>query len=169
MTWRNSRSQPATSDTANEEAAPVPQEEELDITPGLLDEFKNDLTRRGISVDFISGAWSRDFVDLVFLTRGNDECKTLIMASETIYSPASLRAFSETLLSLLRRSSAAAVKSRALVAAKKVYFGVGGGVDEFLAVLKDVCGRELDVQQKVDVQSEGVGRVVLEITPANGV
>lgn len=167
LTWWNSRSRPATSDTANEEAPPVPQEEELDITPELLDEFKNDLARRGISIEFISGAWSPHFVDLIPSTRDNDECKTLIMASETIYSPASLRAFSETLLNLLRRSSTAAMKSRALVAAKKVYFGVGGGVDEFLAVLKDVCGDGLDVRQKVDVQSEGVGRVVLEITPAN--
>jgi hypothetical protein len=31
-------------------------------------------------------------------------------------------------LALLRRSNTASVKSRALVAAKKVYFGVGGGV-----------------------------------------
>lgn len=155
------------SETTNEEAAPVPLEEELDITPELLDGFKNDLTRRGISIDFISGAWSPEFVDLVFSNPGNDECRTLIMASETIYSPASLEAFSKTLLSLLSRSSTAGVKSRAFVAAKKVYFGVGGGVDEFLAVLKDVCGNGLNVQQTVDVQTEGVGRVILEITPAN--
>lgn len=89
------------------------------------------------------------------------------MASETIYSPSALKAFSETLLTLLRRSSIDAIKSRALVAAKKVYFGVGGGVDEFLAVLKELCADGLDVQQKLDVQSEGVGRVVLEITPAS--
>lgn len=170
LTWWNSRSRPATSDSVDEETAQVPQEEELDITLELLDDFKNDLARRGISIDFISGAWSPEFVDLVFSTRTSCECKTLVVASETIYSPSSLRSFSETLMSLLRRSSTAAVKSRALVAAKKVYFGVGGGVDEFLAVLKDVCADELNVQQKVDVQSEGVGRVVLEIIPsANGV
>jgi protein-histidine N-methyltransferase len=88
------------------------------------------------------------------------------MASETIYSPSSLPAFSETLLSLLRRSNTDSAKSRALIAAKKVYFGVGGGVDEFLSVLQNVCADELEVQHKVDIQSEGVGRVVLEITPA---
>lgn len=145
----------------------MPLEEELDITPELLDMFKNDMTRRGISIDFISGAWSPEFVDLVFSTPGLDKRKTLILASETIYSPASLKAFSETLLSLLSRSSTVAVKSRALVAAKKVYFGVGGGVDEFLAVLKDVCGNGLNVQQTMDIQTEGVGRVVLEISPPN--
>lgn len=138
----------------------------MDITPELVDDFKNGLTRHGILIDFISGAWSPEFVDLVFSTRSSENCKTLILASETIYSPSSLRAFSETLLALLSRSSSPAAKSRALLAAKKVYFGVGGGVDEFMAVMKDVCANELEIQQTVNVQCEGVGRVVLEIKPA---
>jgi protein-histidine N-methyltransferase len=136
----------------------------------LVDEFKQDLAQRGIFIDFISGGWSPEFVDLVFANPSSEICKTLVLASETIYSPGTLTPFSETLLALLRRSSTPTSKTRALVAAKKVYFGVGGGVDEFFAVLKNVCGDELQVQQKLDVQSEGVGRVVLEITPfANGV
>lgn len=162
LTWQNSRSQTAVSSTST---TALDDEEELDITPELIEEFKNDLANRGISVDFISGAWSAEFVDLVF-SSGDAPCRTLVLASETIYSPASLKAFSETLLALLRRSNTASTKSRALVAAKKVYFGVGGGVDEFLAVLGNVCGSELDVQKTMDVQSEGVGRVVLEIVPS---
>lgn len=163
LTWHNSRSQ-----TAISAASTTPdQDEELDITPELVQEFKDDLAQRGISVDFVSGAWSPEFVDLVF-SSGDSARKTLVLASETIYSPASLAAFSETLLALLRRSNTASAKSRALVAAKKVYFGVGGGVDEFLAVLGNVCANELDVQQKLNVQSEGVGRVVLEVVPSSG-
>jgi protein-histidine N-methyltransferase len=161
LTWHNSRSQMAVSAGST---APD-QDEELDITPELVQEFKDDLAQRGILVDFVSGAWSPEFVDLVF-SSGDGARKTLVLASETIYSPASLAAFSETLLALLRRSNTASVKSRALVAAKKVYFGVGGGVDEFLAVLGNVCANELDVQQKLNVQSEGVGRVVLEVVPS---
>ncbi|CAG8921062.1 unnamed protein product [Penicillium salamii] len=163
LTWHNSRSQTAVSTSST---APSQEEEELDITPELVEEFKTDLAKRGISVEFISGAWSPEFVDLVFSSGEGSSRKTLVLASETIYSPASLKAFSETLLALLRRSSNASTQSRALVAAKKVYFGVGGGVDEFLAVLKNVCADELDVQQKLNVQSEGVGRVVLEVVPA---
>ncbi|CAG8052969.1 unnamed protein product [Penicillium salamii] len=163
LTWHNSRSQTAVSTSST---APSQEEEELDITPELVEEFKTDLAKRGISVEFISGAWSPEFVDLVFSSGEGSSRKTLVLASETIYSPASLTAFSETLLALLRRSSNASTQSRALVAAKKVYFGVGGGVDEFLAVLKNVCADELDVQQKLNVQSEGVGRVVLEVVPA---
>lgn len=166
LTWHITQSQNARSVAESQGGPPgFTQDEELDITPELLDAFKADLTRRGISLSFISGAWSPEFVDLVFSSPSEGECQTLVLASETIYSPLSLVAFSETLLALLRRSSSDSIKTRALVAAKKVYFGVGGGVDEFLATLKNVCADELEVQQKVDIQSEGVGRVVLEITP----
>lgn len=161
LTWHNSRSQTAVGASST---APD-QDEELDITPELVDEFKHDLAQRGIVIDFVSGAWSPEFVDLV-CSSGDGARNTLVLASETIYSPASLAAFSETLLALLRRSNAASARSRALVAAKKVYFGVGGGVDEFLAVLGSISANELDVQQKLNVQSEGVGRVVLEVIPS---
>ena len=141
----------------------------MDITPELLENFKQDLTKRGITVDFISGAWSPAFVDLVFSSSSMGEngrnSRTLVLASETIYSPSSLGAFSETLLALLQRSAATTEesKSRALVAAKKVYFGVGGGVDEFLAVLKEAShGSDVDVNE-VDIISGGVGRVILEV------
>lgn len=167
LTWCNCRAQSESSAEKDTEISQAQQEDELDITPELLEAFKNDLTQRGISIDFISGAWSAEFVDLVYSARSSANYKTLVLASETIYSPSSLPAFSETLLELLRRSSSPEVKSRALVAAKKVYFGVGGGVDEFIAVLKDVCANELEVQQTVDVQSEGVGRVVLEVRPSS--
>lgn len=168
LTWYNAQSQTTVQESENQDipSTTTTQDEELDITPELLDAFKADLTRRGISLDFISGAWSPEFVEFVFSSRDEADYQTLVLASETIYSPLSLLAFSETLLALLRRSGTASTTARALVAAKKVYFGVGGGVDEFLATLKNVCGDELDVQQKVDIQSEGVGRVVLEIIPA---
>ncbi|KAL3475347.1 hypothetical protein BJX99DRAFT_159529 [Aspergillus californicus] len=138
------------------------QEEFLDITPELISSFQNDLLQRGITVDFISGAWSPSFVELVFTSPETTGLKLLVLASETIYSPGSLVAFSETLVALLRRSASRG--SQALLAAKKVYFGVGGGVDEFLAVLRTVSGSgDLRVEERMDVKSEGVGRVILEI------
>ncbi|KAB8213361.1 hypothetical protein BDV33DRAFT_64366 [Aspergillus novoparasiticus] len=141
------------------------EELELDITPELLETFQKDIAERGISIEFISGAWSPAFVDLVFSSGEKAKHGTLVLASETIYSPASLRAFSETLLALIRRPVRAGGRSRVLLAAKKVYFGVGGGVDEFLEVFNTVGGDELDVKERVDVKSEGVGRIVLEIAP----
>lgn len=166
LTWHHIRQQ-SNAVVPDQEPTPAQPEEELDITPELINEFKNDLTRRGIVLNFISGAWSPEFVGMVFEACESQDFKTLLLASETIYSPASLKAFSETLLEVVRRSSTPSVKSRAMIAAKKVYFGVGGGVDDFLAVLKDVSAGELAVEQRLDVQSEGVGRVVLEVTPTN--
>lgn len=162
LTWNhfiNHRNASASSDSHAEDTQGT-QEEELDITPELLEGLQTDLARRGITIDFISGAWSPLFVDLVFSSPELAGYKRLVLASETIYSPASLAAFSETLLALFHRYP---VESRALVAAKKVYFGVGGGVDEFLAVLRDVSGDNLDIEQRVDVKSGGVGRIILEI------
>ncbi|OJD12819.1 hypothetical protein AJ78_06642 [Emergomyces pasteurianus Ep9510] len=188
------------------------EQPDLDIGSSLVSTFREDLHARGISLSFISGAWSPAFVELalphhslpsVSLPSPQRRTNLLILASETIYSPSSLRPFSETLLALLRRgndmSSAftstyttdAALpseavteptvtdehavwksKTKALIAAKKVYFGVGGGVDEFLEVMKDVgClggngGGEdgFFVKERAEVRDEGVGRVVLEVT-----
>ncbi|KAL6239387.1 hypothetical protein BDW75DRAFT_139136 [Aspergillus navahoensis] len=139
------------------------QEEMLDITPDLLECFQSDLARRGITFAFISGAWSPSFVELVFSSPELAGYRTLVLASETIYSPTSLAAFSETLLALLHRSSSGGSVSRALVAAKKVYFGVGGGVDEFLAVLRNVACGDFGVEERMDVRSAGVGRIILEV------
>lgn len=144
-----------------------PDEGELDIDPALIDAFQTDLSRRGITIDFISGGWSPHFVDLVFGDQQQQhDIPRLILASETIYSPSSLDAFSQTLVQLLRREARSG-KSRALVAAKKVYFGVGGGVDEFLHVLRRQPlpeNEQLDARESSQVNSEGVGRIILEIS-----
>ncbi|KAK2798810.1 hypothetical protein FQN51_007486 [Onygenales sp. PD_10] len=161
---------------------PDPHQPDLDIDPALLTTFRHDLQRRGISISLISGAWSPTFVELALppttpttTTSTNNPSPSspslLILASETIYAPASLAPFSETLLALLRRrhgdrgGSKMATKAKALIAAKKVYFGVGGGVDEFLEVMREVGGEGgFSVRERVDVRGEGVGRVVVEIT-----
>lgn len=167
LTWYHSCPQSSAPLTTSTSSAQQPQDEELDITTELLETFTNDLARRSITVDFLSGAWSPELVDLIFNTSPAGNRRTLVLASETIYSPSSLISFSETLLGVLRRADAASTAaSRALVAAKKVYFGIGGGVDEFLAVLTNLCGNELDVRPRIDVQSEGVGRVILELMRA---
>lgn len=144
------------------------QDLELDVDPELVKAFQDDLRARNIQLSFISGAWSPAFVDIALPVQ-KDESRTdttddlMVLASETIYSPASLRAFSETLISFLLKRSGT---SKALIAAKKVYFGIGGGVDEFLSVLKDIEGESestLKISEKLDVEDAGVGRIVLEI------
>ncbi|KAJ9297631.1 hypothetical protein DTO271G3_4406 [Paecilomyces variotii] len=174
LTWKlnsTTSTEPTAEQNAEEKKAEEEEEEEeeeLDIDPSLLDAFRTDLKDRGITIDCISGAWSPEFVDLALTAQRDHKARpwrTLILASETIYSPSSLGAFSETLLSLLRRCDAGGPtrETRGLVAAKKVYFGVGGGVDEFLAVLNEMAGEAVEVQQRVEVKTEGVGRVVLQV------
>jgi protein-histidine N-methyltransferase len=167
---------------------------EQDINPTMLNDFEKDLQQRGILIDFVSGAWSPEFVHMaidsvstvsrlptedVADTRGlapsRSRRRLLVLASETIYAPASLTTFSETLIALLRVGTSdngtttnqqipPPPSSRALLAAKKVYFGVGGGIDEFLTVLHRVRGGTGTVQQRSEVKTEGVGRVILEIS-----
>ncbi|EED16057.1 conserved hypothetical protein [Talaromyces stipitatus ATCC 10500] len=171
--WVNSPSSPRrTSTDGAVNGKDVEEEGELDIDTTLLDTFQADLANRVIELDFISGGWSPEFVRLV-LNRGQqftENVSTLILASETIYSPSSLGVFSETLLELLRSSAGVQQerrnKSTALIAAKKVYFGVGGGVDEFLQVLHQQPLQDeevVQVQERREITSGGVKRVVLEI------
>lgn len=96
-----------------------------------------------------------DFVEPV---RGTPT--TLVLASETIYSPRTLTLFIETLLGILQAAKDANETAIGLVAAKRVYFGVGGGVDEFLRISKEKGGEAKLVWES---EGSGVGRVILEV------
>lgn len=123
------------------------------------------LQSHNMSFDFISGGWGEEFlrhVQSVSEQFSNTRNTTLILASETIYSPKSTKVFVDTLMHLLGREPA---NSKALVAAKKVYFGVGGGVDDFVT---QVSAKGGVFRQLLDVKGVGVGRVVLEITAPTG-
>ncbi|KAH9863620.1 hypothetical protein J1614_009552 [Plenodomus biglobosus] len=72
------------------------------ITPTLLAAFKSTLAELGISLTFVSGSWTptQTLLDLV---PSSHDLNTLILASETIYSPASLAAFTEAITALMGR------------------------------------------------------------------
>jgi protein-histidine N-methyltransferase len=179
--WLNTRRRTTTTtsqgddnggDGSTEEAQKT-DEGELDIDSDLINAFLTDLAIRGITIEFISGGWSPRFVDLVLgdhhdVQASSTGRNTLVLASETIYAPSSLDAFSQTLVQLLRRAQARnRGKTRSLVAAKKVYFGVGGGIDEFLHVLRQQPlqdNEQLDTRESSQVTSEGVGRIILEVS-----
>ena len=137
---------------------------DLEITPDLLSSFLSDLSSKNIHVSGISGAWNHAFNDLV---RPLDDLKerratkTIVLASETIYSPASIRAFSDTLLSVLGQGKASGGTAIGFIAAKRMYFGVGGGVDEFLRTLEELGGEAKMVWETEDT---GVGRVIMQVT-----
>ncbi|KAK4230674.1 hypothetical protein QBC38DRAFT_440715 [Podospora fimiseda] len=111
---------------------------ELELTPEVLQAFQDSLTSRQISFSFLSGAWSPEFVDLLyssaFAPSLGANAKTLVLGSETIYSPFALECFSSTLLSILQREhqERPSGNARAIIAAKRLYFGVGGSLDDFV-------------------------------------
>lgn len=135
------------------------EEGDLDIEElgdSFVQDIIKDMNSRKLSFEFVSGGWGESFLELV---SSQGQGNTLILASETIYSPSSIQIFTDTLVRLLRRQTPE--KAKAWVAAKKVYFGVGGGVDEFLGEIKS---RQADSTILLDTKDTGVGRVVLEIT-----
>lgn len=132
----------------------VEDEGELDIEEESVPRVLQVLKDHGVEIEFVSGAWGDKFVGLLHL-QTNDQI--FVLASETIYSPASLEIFARTVLNIVRSTAA----SRVLVAAKKVYFGVGGGVQEFVDVVQRYGG---SVTPVLDVPGAGVGRVVLEVS-----
>ena len=148
---------------------PWSDEGDLEITQDLLSAFDLELKAANVNISAISGAWGSTFLELtrgINITSGSSPTLTLILASETIYSPSSLREFTQTVLSLLSQYNSVSCKTLALVAAKRVYFGVGGGVDEFIAVLEDLggCGRCVWDSSQEEGGGQGVGRCILEVT-----
>lgn len=87
--------------------------------------------------------------------------RTVVLASETIYSPETIPAFASTLVRLMKTAVDYGGCVSAFVAAKRFYFGVGGGVDDFMAVLPKY-GLQADVVW--ESEAEGPGRVILEVT-----
>ncbi|KAG5363379.1 Histidine protein methyltransferase 1 [Yarrowia sp. B02] len=118
------------------------QEGELDVTEGLVDRIEQLLADKGVEVEFVSGAWSPEFVRLVGQY-------SLVLASETIYSLDTLPVFTNTLLNIGAGDM--------LVAAKKVYFGVGGGIHEFESLVTE---RGFWLEGVEDIEDAGVARGV---------
>ena len=136
---------------------------DLEITPDLLSRFVKDLSDKDIYISGISGTWSKAFTDLLVPFRDSprrSQIETVFLASETIYSPNSIQAFTQVLLKALRSAEETHGRGIALVAAKRIYFGVGGGVDEFLRVLNELGGKGATAWESKD---NGVGRVIMEV------
>jgi len=130
---------------------------DLIITPALISAFKSALAALPITLTLISGSWT-PVPRLLELIPSTQEMNTFIVASETIYSPKSMVSFTDAMVGLLGR-----VRSgKALVGAKRVYFGVGGSVDGF----REEVGKRGAVAYEVEfegLEEGGVRRCVLEV------
>jgi hypothetical protein len=139
-------------------------EGELDIDDGLLRAFSTGLEQCNIKLSFYSGAWSPAFIQLVNSTsnsqKGVLDAPLLILGAETIYSPMALNSFTESLMMILELQERD--ESMALVAAKKVYFGVGGSIEDFC---DEIMARGGTVKQ-IREETDGVRRAVMEVKRA---
>lgn len=111
---------------------------ELELSPEILRLFQESLLQNEIMISFISGAWSPEFVQLLYdiptpVNETTSQPNTLVLGAETIYSPFALEAFATTVFSILERErDAQSSDASAYVAAKRLYFGVGGSLDDFI-------------------------------------
>lgn len=143
-------------------------EGELEINAHVVETFKAFLISSNITVSFVSGGWSLDFVNLIygdpFSTSSNGgegaNGHTLVMGAETIYSPFALASFTETLLSILQRErdGLPGRQAVAIVAAKRLYFGVGGSLDDFVDQIRGL-GAAVSMMRE---ETEGVRRGVVK-------
>jgi protein-histidine N-methyltransferase len=133
---------------------------ELYVTPEILTAFKKAVSEIGIIMTFISGSWT-PVEKLLEMVPSSPDLNTFILGSETIYSPASLTAFTDAIVALMGR-----VKTgKTMVAAKRVYFGVGGSVDGF----REACAQrgcvayEMEFEGLGDGSDGGVRRCLVEV------
>jgi protein-histidine N-methyltransferase len=143
-------------------------DEELELTPEVLLAFQSYLSENQISLSFASGAWSVELVDLLYnesetLSRqADDQSLTLVLGAETIYSPFALKAFLETVFEILQREAADPNKrAAALIGAKRLYFGVGGSLDDFIQGAKAKGGLVTELREETDGVRRGVVRCAL--------
>lgn len=138
---------------------------DIEPSPSLVSALRSELRKRNVSIDLVCGAWGTDFVEMICRTSRIEpdplvKPLVLILASETIYAPSSLYSFARTVVELLRKKKNEGSEALAFVIAKRVYFGVGGGVLEFERVLADFGGRIVEVWGS---EGGGVGRCIVEV------
>lgn len=133
---------------------------DLEISPELIKAFLSTLSSQGLNLTLISGSWtpSAPFLSMI---PTDPEMNILVLASETIYSPTVLSSFAEALIGILQRVR----MGKGMIAAKKMYFGVGGSVDAFKiecrerkAVAYEIDNHNIDLGEK-----SGVRRSLVEV------
>lgn len=144
---------------------------ELNITPELKSAFLHSLQERNIFLRFLSGSWETFSLDVV------DPCRNyipydIVLTSETIYRTESLPYLVNLLRSVCtseevnqdpsqgKHDNRSSSPSLCLIAAKALYFGVGGSVDDFTRAAEGRKGKVETVWETIT----GVKRKVLRIT-----
>ncbi|KAF8500441.1 hypothetical protein F5888DRAFT_1610248 [Russula emetica] len=134
----------------------------LTVTQGLLDAFTASLDAHKVRLCFFAGSWASLREKLAHQGKPPYD---IVLASETIYRPQSLDAFLSVLCTATAKPAAVAVSDEVvqpplcLVAAKVLYFGVGGGVQGFVRAVEGENGTLRTVWE----HREGVGRIIMQV------
>ncbi|CAR25020.1 Mitotic exit network interactor 1 [Lachancea thermotolerans] len=139
-------------------------EYELIFTSELLTAFEEDIVKRGISILLASGTWGRDLCSLLSPELSRSE-EVLLLSSETIYHPETLPIISELILELMQLTAHASNSTiKTLVAAKDIYFGVGGSVIEFERYMQQrIKERRLGLKLFTQKVQAGLKRSIVSI------
>ncbi|KAH6895115.1 hypothetical protein B0T10DRAFT_207450 [Thelonectria olida] len=153
LSWAlNNRQHPALQDAFSIEG-------EVELGLDVIAAFQQFLHDSNISLSFVSGGWSQELVDLLYTLPTSQPTSTLLLGAETIYSPFALQAFTETTFTILERErSTPGSEAGALIAAKRLYFGVGGSLDDFI----DKARGKGAIVDTVAEETEGVRRGVVQ-------
>ena len=142
---------------------------EVELTPEVIQAFQAFLVESSIQLKFLSGGWSAEFAQLVDTASstilGQTSRRTLVLGAETIYSPFALQAFTEIVFAILTREQEAHSSgdaASAVVAAKRLYFGVGGSLDDFIAAVEARDATVTPLRDETDGVRRGVVRCVLD-------
>ena len=133
---------------------------DLYITSALKTAFLDAMNDYSLTLNFVSGSWSPSTAFLSYIPTAPD-MNVLVLGSETIYSPNACATFAAALIGILKQVR----MGKAIVAAKSVYFGVGGSVDAF----KVECRERKAVAYEVDNpgldlgETSGVRRCLVEV------
>ncbi|AEY95975.1 FADL242Wp [Eremothecium gossypii FDAG1] len=139
-------------------------QDELLLTQELLSAFRSDLEQKKIELYFISGTWSRGFLNLLKEIRWSPSSELLLLTSETIYQPETLPVIAELILDLISEARRGGYSARAYAAAKDIYFGVGGSVAEFEQyVTSKTLERSLPLQLTTHKVNAGLKRSIIAI------
>lgn len=114
---------------------PILRNDEIILSQKLIDRFISDLGNKKIELVFISGSWGQEFLQII-----EGENIDLVISSETIYSLETLPIVAETVVELVGGGC------RALIAAKNLYFGVGGSVAEFVSYIRNKNREDIKVE-----------------------
>lgn len=136
-------------------------EGELELSPGIIQAFEQFLVTSGIHLSFLSGAWSPEFIRCLYelpdFSSNLPAPTTLMVGAETIYSPFALQAFTQTIFAILDKEKNSGARAAAYVAAKRLYFGVGGSLDDFIDAARSKGATVTELRE----ESEGVRRGVV--------